>query len=215
MTALILDMDGVIIESNTMHAEIWKEYLQQHGLYRDGIMQWMHGKRNDQIVAEIFGSAIGPDAIFAHGAAKEALYRQRMRPVLEQHLVPGLRAFLDRYKHLPLAVASNAEPANVHFVLNEAQLAPYFSVIVDGHQVQNPKPAPDVYLLAAHRLGVRPQDCIIFEDSPGGITAARAAGARVVALTTVPGAVLPPTDLSIPNFTDPTLAEWLLPYTGI
>jgi beta-phosphoglucomutase len=215
MTALILDMDGVIIESNQMHAEIWKEYLEEHGLYRDGIMQWMHGKRNDQIVAEIFGKEIGAEAIFRHGADKEARYRDRMRPVLEQHLVPGLRAFLERYSSLPLAVASNAEPKNVHFVLEEAGLANYFRVVVDGHQVQNPKPAPDLYLLAAQRLGVNPQDCIVFEDSPGGITAARAAGARVVGVTTVPGAVLPPTDHSIPDFTDPSLPTWLSPYTGI
>lgn len=215
MTAIILDMDGVIVESNTMHAEIWKEYLEEHGLYRDGIMQWMHGKRNDQIVAEVFGKEIGAEAIFQHGAEKEARYRERMRPVLEQHLVPGVRAFLERYRSLPLAVASNAEPKNVHFVLEEAGLAPFFRVVVDGHQVQNPKPAPDLYLLAADRLGVRPQDCIVFEDSPGGITAGRAAGARVVGVTTVPGAVLPPTDFVIADFTDPSLPNWLSPYTGI
>ncbi len=215
MTALILDMDGVIIESNTMHAEIWKEYLEEHGLYRDGIMQWMHGKRNDQIVAEVFGKEIGAEAIFRHGAEKEARYRERMRPVLERHLVPGVRAFLERYRSLPLAVASNAEPKNVNFVLEEAGLAPFFRVVVDGHQVANPKPAPDLYLLAAQRLGVQPRDCIVFEDSPGGITAARAAGARVVGLTTVPGAVLPPTDLAIPDFSDPSLPDWLSPYTGI
>lgn len=215
MTALILDMDGVIIESNTMHAEIWKEYLEEHGLYRDGIMKWMHGKRNDQIVAEVFGRDIGADAIFQHGADKEARYRDRMRPVLEQHLVPGIRAFLERYASLPMAVASNAEPKNVNFVLEEAGLAKYFRVVVDGHQVANPKPAPDLYLLAADRLGVNPKDCIVFEDSPGGITAARAAGARVVGLTTVPGAVLPPTDHAVPDFADPSLPHWLSPFTGI
>jgi beta-phosphoglucomutase-like phosphatase (HAD superfamily) len=79
---------------------------------------------------------------------------------------------------------------------------------VDGHQVENPKPHPDVYLEAARRLNVDPANCIIFEDSPGGMKAARAAGARLVAvLTTVREA--PEAELSIPDFLDKRLMPWL------
>jgi HAD superfamily hydrolase (TIGR01509 family) len=209
MKALILDMDGVVVDSNPLHASIWRDYLTEHGLYRNGIMQWMHGKRNDQIVREVFGPSLSDAEVFAHGAAKEARYREQMRPQLEKHLVPGLRAFLDRWRHVPMGVGSNAEPANVEFVLEAAGLRPYFRAVVDGHQVTHPKPHPEIYLRVAELLGVSPKDCVIFEDSPGGIRAAREAGAKVVAVKTVPGAVLPETDYQVENFADPGLDNWL------
>ena len=74
-----------------------------------------------------------------------------------------------------MAVASNAEPANVDFVLDAAGLRPYFRAVLDGHQVSRPKPYPDIYLRAAEILGSVPAECVIFEDSLTGIRAARAA----------------------------------------
>lgn len=215
MTAFILDMDGVLIDSNPLHARIWRDYLEEHGLYRDGIMEWMHGKRNDQIVREVFGPGLSGAEVFAHGAAKEARYREAMRPVLEQHLVAGLRPFLDRYRHLPMAVASNAEPANVQFVLDEAGLRPYFCAVVDGHQVEHPKPAPDIYLRVCELLEMPPADCLVFEDSASGIRAAQTAGTKVVAVCTVPGARLPKTDIAIRDFSDPLLFSFLSQYYAV
>lgn len=206
--ALILDMDGVLIDSNPLHTQAWLNYLSQYDLAADSIMERMHGKRNDQIVRDLFGSSLTSQEVFDHGARKEALYRELMRPHLQQHLVSGLAPFLDRYRRYPLGVASNAEPANIDFVLDEGGLRQYFSTVVDGHQVEHPKPHPAVYLLAAERLGVPPSQCIIFEDSETGIQAAKAAGARVVAVRTT-DAPLPPTDFSIRDFTDPRLDEWL------
>ena len=85
----------------------------------------------------------------ARGAAKEELYREMLASRIEEVLVPGLRPFLDRYRGAPLAVASNAEPENVAFVLDRAGLRGYFRVVVDGHQVTHPKPHPEIYLRAA------------------------------------------------------------------
>jgi beta-phosphoglucomutase len=123
-------------------------------------------------------------------------------------LVPGIEAFLARTEGLPVALATNAEPANVAFVLDGANLRRWFKAIVDGSQVRNAKPAPDVFLGAAERLGVAPRDCIVFEDSPTGIAAARAAGMRVVGiLTHAPR--LADVDVAVPNFLDPELEQWL------
>jgi HAD superfamily hydrolase (TIGR01509 family) len=119
-----------------------------------------------------------------------------------------VREFLTHHRDLPMAVASNAEAANVQFVLDAAGLRSFFRAIVDGHQVSRPKPAPDVFLKAAELLAVAPRDCIVLEDSYSGVAAARAAGMRVVGLRTT-HRELPGTDLAVDNFLAPELEEWL------
>jgi hypothetical protein len=94
----------------------------------------------------------------------------------------------------PVGLATNAEPANVDFILDRGGLRAYFRVVVDGHQVQHAKPHPEIYLRAAQLLSAAPRNCIVFEDSFSGVEAARAAGARIVGLRTthreLPGADL-------------------------
>lgn len=208
MLSVIFDMDGVLIDSNPTHAAAWIEYLGGLGLPYEGIDTWMAGKRNDQIMRILLGTAPSDDEIFAHGAAKEALYRRMMAPKLEERLMPGLVAFLDTLAALPVGLGTNAEPANVEFLLDKAALRGRFGAVVDGHQVEHPKPSPDIYLRVAHLLGVDAKECVIFEDSPSGIRAARAAGATVVGVDRG-GHRLEGTELTIRDFTDPVLAPWM------
>jgi beta-phosphoglucomutase len=209
MIALIFDMDGVIVDSNAMHRESWEVFNSRYGLETTEEMhQSMYGKRNDQIVRNFFGDGIAAEEVDARGRAKEQLYREMMAGRTEGLLVPGLRAFLERHRDLPLAVASNAEPENVAFILDEAGLRPYFRVVVDGHQVQNPKPHPDVYLRAAELLETDPANCVVFEDSYSGAAAAVAAGMRVIGLRTT-YVNLPGTLLTIDNFQSGDLESWL------
>jgi HAD superfamily hydrolase (TIGR01509 family) len=122
--------------------------------------------------------------------------------------VPGLREFLERHRDLPMGVASNAEPLNVSFVLDELGLRHYFRVVVDGHQVNRPKPHPDIYLRAAELLETEPANCVVFEDSHSGAAAAVAAGMRVIGLRTTFDN-LPGTLLTIDNFLSGDLESWL------
>ena len=128
--------------------------------------------------------------------------------MLFHQLVPGVRAFLERVQTAPLGIASNAERANIDFVLDGADLRKYFRAIVDGSEVARAKPAPDIYLRAAAGLGVAPHDCIVFEDSPVGVAAARAAGARVVGIQTH-SEDLNGVEFQARDFTDPALEAWL------
>ncbi len=208
--ALLFDMDGVLIESTGVHTAAWEAYLARHGIPSAGVMEKMLGKRNDQIVRVLWGPSITEEEVFRHGADKEQLYREMMAPVFERHIVPGVESFLRAAlsQGVPCALATNAEPENVDFVLDRLGLRDCFQVIVDGHQVGRPKPNPEVYLTAASRLGVAPHNCVIFEDSPGGLQAARASGGRVVAvLTTLEDA--PEADLAVRDFLDPSLKPWL------
>ena len=209
MIALIFDMDGVIVDSNPMHRESWVAFNRRYGLATTEEMhQRMYGRRNDQIVRDFYGDGITVEEVDARGRAKERLYREMMAGRTEEMLVPGLRAFLERHRDLPMGVGSNAEPENVAYVLDEAGLRRYFRAVVDGHQVHNPKPHPEVYLRVAELLETEPANCIVFEDSHSGAAAAVAAGMRVVGLCTtfvnLPGAVL-----TIDNFLSGDLESWL------
>jgi HAD superfamily hydrolase (TIGR01509 family) len=167
----------------------------------------MYGKRNDAIVREFYGELDSAE-IGARGAAKEALYRQMAQAGLQEMLVPGVREFLDQYRNAPMAVASNAEPENIRLMLEDTGLKPCFRAVVDGSQVANPKPHPDIYLKVADILEVPPANCIVFEDSLTGVQAGLAAGMRVVGIRTTHDS-LPGTIVCVDNFRDGTLLRWL------
>jgi HAD superfamily hydrolase (TIGR01509 family) len=203
--AFLFDLDGVLVHSTPLHNRAWEAYLEAHGIAAAGIEQRMFGKHNDEIVRDFFGGRITSEEIRHHGAEKERIYRSLIGEGIAAHLVPGVRAFLERARAVPKALASNAEPANVEFILEASGLRGYFQSIVDGDQAPRPKPAPDVYLIAAERLGVDPSNCVVFEDSPVGVAAARACGAACVigVATTVPD--LDGVDYRIRDFRDPHL----------
>jgi beta-phosphoglucomutase len=208
--ALIFDMDGVIVDSNPLHREAWTAFNRRYGLETtDAMQERMYGRRNDQIVRDFFGEDLADDEVAARGAAKEEIYREMLAGRMEAALVPGLRPFLDKFRGAPMAIATNAEPENVNFVLDRARLRQYFRVVVDGHQVARPKPHPEIYLRAATQLGIAPSNCIVLEDSHTGIAAARSAGMRVVGIGTT-YVNLPGTDIMADNFCNGKLAAWLM-----
>jgi beta-phosphoglucomutase len=212
ISAFVFDMDGVIVDSNPQHRLAWEAFNRRYGLATTEAMhQRMYGRRNDEIVRDYFGQDLPDAEVAARGFAKEALYREMIAGRIESMLVPGLRQFLERHQAIPKAVASNAEPANVDFLLDRAGLRQYFQVVVNGHQVAKPKPHPEIYLRAAELLRVNPSRCVVFEDSYSGVEAARAAGIRVIGLRTTHGN-LPGVEFTIDNFLSGELEAWLADY---
>lgn len=202
-------MDGVVVHSNPVHARAWRIYNRRFGIETDdGMLERMYGKHNDDIVRDYFGPGLTAGEAAAHGAAKERLYREIMAPIVDESLVPGVREFLARHAGLPMAVASNAEPANIALILDRSGLGGYFRAVVHGGMVSRPKPSPDVFLRAAAELGVPPAACIVFEDSLAGVEAARRAGMRTVGLRTT-HTELPGVALEIDDFLSPDLQPWL------
>ncbi len=183
--AFIFDLDGVLVHSMPLHTAAWERYLKNLGIRIGDLERRMHGKRNSELVRDLIDNTLSENATLEHGAAKERLFRKMLLDSdITQFRVPGLLEFLHRHQHVPKAVGSNAEPANIDFVLDRFNLRPFFPVIVNGMQVRRPKPFPDIYLSAAQQLGAAPANCIVFEDSPTGVEAARAAGMRIVGVET-------------------------------
>lgn len=206
--ALVFDLDGVIVDSMPVHELAWRRYLETLGFDGGDIPARMHGRRNDEIVRDFLGAEIDHDTVLAHGAAKERVFREMLGDRLRENLVAGIAEWLDHVEGAPMALATNAERANVDFTLDGAGLRRYFDVIVDGSEVSRPKPAPDVYLRAAELLKIAPHNCIVFEDSPVGVAAAVAAGMRVVGVRTH-SSPLDGIVFSVANFLDPRLDGWL------
>ena len=206
--ALIFDLDGVIVDSMPVHEQAWRRYLETLGFDGGDIPARMHGRRNDEIVRDFLGESADQETVLVHGSAKERVFREMLRGRLRESLVPGIAEWLDHVAGAPVALATNAERANVDFTLDGAGLRRFFDVIVDGSEVARPKPAPDVYLRAAELLKVLPGNCIVFEDSPVGVAAAVAAGMRVVGVRTHPSP-LEGIVFSVANFLDPQLDTWL------
>jgi HAD superfamily hydrolase (TIGR01509 family) len=202
-------MDGVIVDSTAIHTQAWRVYLNDHGLAVDDLESRMLGKHNDELVRDFFPThTLTQTLISHHGSRKEAVYRGLMSPILQEKLVPGARQFILRHCDGTLGIATNAEPENVSFILDSAGLRSCFRAIVDGHQVARPKPFPDIYLEAAKQLGCSPGECVVFEDSVTGVRAARAAGMRVVGVTTTLSEFAD-VDLTVRDFLDPKLELWL------
>ncbi len=206
---MIFDLDGVLVHSMPLHIKAWERYLESLGIHVEDMARRMHGKRNSELVRDLISGELTEDVIFEHGAAKERLFREMLlKAELSQSGVPGVVEFLERYKSVPKAIGSNAEPANIDFVLDLFKLRNYFSVVVDGHQVSRPKPFPDIYLRAAELLEVKPENCIVFEDSPTGVEAGLAAGMRVVGVETTPTEFVG-VDLHVKDFRDAKLQPWV------
>jgi len=184
--AVIFDIDGTIVDNMHLHAEAFAVFAERHGLppLTQADRARLDGRRNSEIFPILFKREVPRDEWQAYEHEKEGLYRELSRGRLSP--MAGLQRLIDQLKQdiIPVALATSAPQPNVTHTLAELNLAGAFPIIVRGDEVARGKPAPDVFIEAARRLGVASADCLVFEDAPMGIEAAQAAGMRVVALTT-------------------------------
>lgn len=178
MRAVLWDMDGTLVDSAAQHWESWRVTLEAEGLVvTHAQFAETFGQRNDAILGRWLGTRVTPEAIRRLGDAKEALYREL---VVRDGLapLPGAADWVRRLAGLGWrqAVASSAPRLNVEVVVRQIGLADCFAVTVAGDDVALGKPAPDIFLEAARRVGAAPRRCVVVEDSPAGIEAARRAG---------------------------------------
>lgn len=184
--AVIFDLDGTVVDNMALHAEAFGQFGLRHGLtpLTPADRARLDGRRNSEIFPDLFGRPIARDEWLAYEVEKETLYRQlsggRLTPM------PGLTRLLGRLRahRVTIALATSAPGPNVEHTLREVVMTEAFAVIVRGDEVAQGKLAPDVFIEAAQRMHVDVGRCLVFEDAPMGIVAARAAGMRVAALTT-------------------------------
>ena len=179
LQALIFDMDGVLCDTMPYHLEAWVQYVDEHpeliGVTRERLSQ-MGGKRNQELLNELLEHPASEADIHRWGAEKEAIYRDLIRDQIAW--LPGLVSFLRQARDidLKLGVGTSACKENVELLLGHQSLGDFFEARVIETDVQHGKPDPQCYLLVAERLGVSPQNCLVFEDAIAGVQAALNAG---------------------------------------
>lgn len=207
MRAAVFDLDGTLVDNMPVHAEAFAIFVTRHGLPALTVedRKRLDGRRNRDIFPELFGRPLPEEELAAFAAEKELLYRTLSAGRISA--LPGLDRLLARLEAdgVRLAIATSAPPENVTHTLAELHLQDRFATIARSDLVPRGKPWPDVFLAAAHQLGVTPEECVAFEDAPIGIAAAAAAGMVTVAVTTSFGpdvfsAQSPPPDWVVRNF---------------
>jgi HAD superfamily hydrolase (TIGR01509 family) len=191
IAAVIFDLDGVLIDSEEVWARVRRAYTEAHGgsyaPEADRAMQGMSSVEWSRYMADSLGVSVEPEAISREVAEQVASEYRRELPLLPG-AVDAVRSLAGRWT---LGLASSANRSLIDLVLRESGLASCFVATVSSEEVPRGKPAPDVYLEAAARLGVAASQCAAVEDSSNGLRAAAAAGMRVVA---VPNRAYPPAE---------------------
>ena len=200
--AFLFDMDGVIVDSNPAHKIALRQFCSKHGynLTDEQLREKIYGRTNKDWIPNLFGN-IGADLIRQYADEKEALFRE----LYAADIVPldGLIGFIEKMDGIPRAIATSAPRANVDFTLSKTRTEKYFPVILDEAFVNRGKPDPEIYLKTAAALGFDPKDCVVFEDSLSGVKAGKAAGCKVVGIsTTHTQEELSETDLVMRDFSE-------------
>jgi len=199
--AFIFDMDGVLIDSNPTHKIALQQFCREHDfeLSEQQLREKIYGRTNRDWLLNLFGN-LPDETIRRYAEEKEALFRQLYTDI---EPLKGLLTFLKKMDEagIPRAIATSAPRANVDFTLEHTGIGPYFQTILDDSFVSKGKPDPEIYLKSAAALGLEPRNCVVFEDSLSGVKAGKAAGCKVVGLTTThTNEELSETDFNIADF---------------
>jgi HAD superfamily hydrolase (TIGR01509 family) len=183
--AVLWDMDGTLINSEALHWIAWRETMANEGVVvtREQFLSTF-GQRNDSIIPTLLGSAATAERVERIGDAKEERYRDLLRQV-GIAFEPGVASWLKRLQQhgWQQAIASAAPRANLDAVLDGLSATHIFQGIVSAEDVHRGKPDPEVYLLAAARVGVPAARCIVVEDAVAGVEGARRAGMRSIGVS--------------------------------
>ena len=184
--AAVFDWDGVILDSSRHHEESWERLAKETGkTLPAGHFRKGFGRRNIEIMRDMLAWSRDSEEIARLSRRKEELYREVVEDWGIEPL-PGVRPWLERLSKagIPCGIGSSTEAKNVEVGLKKLGLGNFFLTAVTAEHVQRGKPAPDVFLEVSRRLKTEPARCVVFEDAPAGVEAGRAAGMKVVGVTT-------------------------------
>jgi HAD superfamily hydrolase (TIGR01509 family) len=214
--AALFDWDGVIIDSSRHHEESWERLAaEEHHVLPPGHFRRGFGMKNERIIPELLHWTTDPAAIRRLSLRKEALYREIIR---ERGItaLPGVEPWLEalHLAGIPSVIGSSTHRENITTTLGVLGFEQYFRGIVSAEDVHHGKPDPEVFLLAAGKVGTPPARCVVFEDAHVGIEAGHRAGMKVVGVaTTHPASALTGADRIVHRLDELTVAAltaWFL-----
>ena len=194
MKGIIFDFNGTLFWDSQLHYDAWREFsalLRDKPFTDEEMRDKMFGHTNSDIIEYLIGRKPSQEMVDKYGKEKEAVYRKRC---LLDHdnfkLAPGAIELLDylKEKNIPRTIATMSEWDNVEFYIKEFNLKRWFELdkIVYSDGTIPGKPAPDIFLIAAEKIGLKPEECVVVEDAIAGINSAKSAGiAKIIAIASL------------------------------
>lgn len=193
ISAVIFDLDGVIVSTDEFHYQAWKQISDQEKIYFDReINERLRGVSRMESLEIILSHS---DKNFSENEKqllaqqKNEIYCELLNKLSPNDILPGVINLLLSLKAKDIKIAIGSSSKNTPFILEQIGLASSFDAIADGNGITNSKPDPEVFLLAAEKLGVNPEECVVIEDAQAGIDAAISAGMIAVGIGTTASCV--------------------------
>lgn len=211
ITAVIFDLDGVLVTTDDSHYEAWKQMADEEGIYFDReINQRLRGvsrMESLEIILERATKSYTPEEKTALATRKNQYYVQLIKQLTSAALLPGALETVHALRDLGIKTAIGSSSKNAPTILKQVGIANLFDAVADGNQIQRSKPAPDVFLLAAELLAIPAAQCLVVEDADAGVEAGLAAGMQVLAVGAA--AANKTAHLRADTLKDIQLAEWV------
>ena len=184
ISAFIFDLDGVLVDTAEYHYRGWKRLADEEGLPFDRKdNEALRGiSRRESLLLILKGRALPEDQIQEMMERKNRYYVEFIQEITTADLLPGARELLQQIRNAGLKSAIGSASKNTCQVLDKLGIESLIDAVSDGFSVENPKPAPDLFLHAAAQLGFPPGECVVVEDAAAGIQAARTGGFRSIGL---------------------------------
>lgn len=202
-------MDGVIVDSGPYHLKSWQHVFQKRSIsFTQEDFRRNFGQRNDSIIRHAMGEQVSDNEINTIALEKESTFRNLVKDNIKPF--PGVIKLISSLlaSGFKQALASSGPIENIQLIITGLGIKKCFQAIVSGHEVAEGKPSPQIFLLAANKLDVKPENCIVVEDAVAGVAAAKKAGMKCLAVTnTNPRASLSEADLIVDTLEAVTIKD--------
>lgn len=211
ISAVIFDLDGVLVTTDESHYSAWKQMADEEGIYFDReINQRLRGVSRMEsliIILERAQKTYSEEEKTALATRKNQYYVKLIKQLTPQALLPGALDTVHALRDMGVKTAIGSSSKNAPTILAQAGIVDLFDAVADGNQIRNSKPAPDVFLLAAELLGLPAEQCLVVEDADAGVEAALNAGMQVLAVGAASGNKK--AHLRADTLQDINLADWI------
>ncbi len=208
---VIFDLDGVLVTTDECHFRAWKRMADEEGIpfsrEDNARLRGVSRMESLEIILERAKKEYTPEEMVALATRKNKYYVDLISELDASALLPGAVATVSALREMGVGVAIGSSSRNAPLIMERLDMGELFDAVADGNQISRSKPAPDVFLLAARKLGLPPEACLVVEDADAGVNAALAAGMRVLAVGAAKGH--PGAHLSAETLQDIDLAAWV------
>ncbi|KPU26847.1 beta-phosphoglucomutase [Caloranaerobacter sp. TR13] len=184
--ACIFDLDGVIVDTAKYHYLAWRKLANELGFdFTEKDNEKLKGVSRMESLEILLGLGnvkVDEETKFKLAEKKNNWYRELISKMDETEILPKVKDFISELKNAGIKVAIGSSSKNTMTILNSIKMTDVFDVIIDGNKITKAKPDPEVFLLGAEALGVKPNECVVFEDAKAGIEAAKKAGMYAVGI---------------------------------